>query len=181
MSSLLSVIDGDAGKCQRASELKLAQIPQWGFSGAVELRETLLLLLKCKDFGEGTKKKPKNATGDISAAILHLLSKSRRGRKESQGAFKVPPVVDATTPNLYNQRKKRIRWIHDWIHVLQIHVWEYGVCPQWVQICQKQCMSLQSVLLRTSFPQFPANLPTPGPPATCPAVARLWCHLAESH
>lgn len=92
-SSLLSVIDGDASKCQRATELKLVQIPQWGFSGAVELRETLLLLLKCKDFGEGTKEK-KNATGDLSAAILHLPSKSRRGRKESQGAFKVPLVVE---------------------------------------------------------------------------------------
>lgn len=74
MSSLPSVIDEDASKCQRATELKLAQIPQWGFGGAVELRETLLRLPKCKDFGEGTKVKTKSATGDLSAAIRLLPS-----------------------------------------------------------------------------------------------------------
>lgn len=102
-------------------------------------------------WGGNEKEKRKNATGDLSAAILHLPSKSRRGRKESQGAFKVPPVFE-----------NRIRWIHDWVHVLQIHVCARAwVCPQWVQICQEQCVSLQSRqsgLSRTSFPRFPANL-----------------------
>lgn len=85
----------------------LLKSPNGVFAELLSCVKPFCFCWNAKTLGRERKKKPKNATGDSSAAILHLPSKSRRGRKESQGAFKVPPVVDATTPNLYNQRKKK--------------------------------------------------------------------------